>query len=72
MERDGAWRVGDDEREQTVALLHEHASSGRLDPDELGTRVEAALSARTRAELAEVVTDLPAASAGALPSGSKG
>jgi Domain of unknown function (DUF1707)/2TM domain len=65
MERtpDGAWRVGDDEREQTVALLHEHASSGRLDPDELGGRVEAALSARTRAELAELVTDLPAAPA---------
>jgi Domain of unknown function (DUF1707)/2TM domain len=58
---DEAWRVGDEERERTVTLLHEHASHGRLDPEELDSRVEAALSARTRGELAELVTDLPAA-----------
>jgi Domain of unknown function (DUF1707)/2TM domain len=62
-----AWRVGDEERERTVTLLHEHASRGRLEPDELDTRVEAALSARTRGELAELVGDLPAAPAKQRP-----
>jgi hypothetical protein len=52
-------RVGDEERERTVTLLHDHASRGRLDPDELDARVEAALQARTGAELAELVKDLP-------------
>jgi Domain of unknown function (DUF1707)/2TM domain len=60
---DDGWRVGDEERERTVTLLHEHASHGRLDPDELDARVEAALAARTRGELAELVTDLPQAPA---------
>jgi hypothetical protein len=61
MERtpDGAWRVGDEERERTVATLHEHASSGHLDAEELDERVEAALQARTREDLAALVTDLP-------------
>ena len=52
-------RVGDEERERTVATLHEHASRGRLDPDELDARVETALRARTGSELAALVTDLP-------------
>ncbi len=52
-------RVGDDERERVVAALHEHASRGRLDPDELDERVERALAARTRADLAALTRDLP-------------
>jgi hypothetical protein len=52
-------RVGDEERERTLTLLHEHASRGRLDPDELDSRVEAALQARTGTELAALTKDLP-------------
>ena len=36
-------RVGDEEREAVVAALHEHASSGRLDAEELDARVEQVL-----------------------------
>jgi Domain of unknown function (DUF1707)/2TM domain len=53
-------RVGDDERERVVTALHEHASRGRLDPEELDSRVEQALRARTRSDLAGLLRDLPA------------
>jgi Domain of unknown function (DUF1707) len=33
-----AWRVGDEERERTVTLLHEHASRGRLPQHGAGDR----------------------------------
>jgi hypothetical protein len=59
----GLVRIGDEEREQTVALLHEHASRGRLDPEELDDRVERALQARTRDDLAALTADLPEAAA---------
>jgi hypothetical protein len=52
-------RVGDDERERVVTALHEHASRGRLDPDELDARVEQALRARTRSDLDGLLRDLP-------------
>jgi Domain of unknown function (DUF1707)/2TM domain len=60
---EGLVRIGDEERERTVALLHEHASRGRLDPEELDDRVERALRARTRADLAALTADLPEATA---------
>jgi Domain of unknown function (DUF1707) len=53
-------RVGDREREETADALREHAAAGRLDPDELEQRLEAAYSARTGAELARLTEDLPA------------
>lgn len=59
----GLVRIGDEERERTVALLHEHASRGRLDPEELDDRVERALRARTRGDLAALTADLPDAAA---------
>ena len=52
-------RVGDEEREAVVAALHEHASSGRLDAEELDARVEQALHSRTRSDLAVLLRDLP-------------
>ena len=52
-------RVGDDERERVVTALHEHAARGRLEPEELDDRVERALRARTRADLAALTRDLP-------------
>ncbi len=56
-------RASDREREQVVRLLKDAAAEGRLDVEELETRTEGALRARTRAELAPLTRDLPSASA---------
>jgi hypothetical protein len=53
-------RVGDREREQTAEALRHHAAEGRLDPEELEERMEAAYSARTQADLDRLTYDLPA------------
>jgi DUF1707 SHOCT-like domain/2TM domain len=53
-------RASELEREQAVEDLRRHAVLGRLDPDELEQRVEAAFAARTREQLAELSADLPA------------
>ena len=63
----GLVRIGDEERDRTVTLLHEHASRGRLDPEELDDRVERALRARTRDDLAALTADLPAPAAAPAP-----
>jgi hypothetical protein len=52
-------RISDRDREEATASLREHAAAGRLTLDELDTRLEAALSARTRAELDAQFADLP-------------
>jgi uncharacterized protein DUF1707/2TM domain-containing protein len=52
-------RAGDVDRERTVAALREHAGAGRLEVDELAERTEAALRARTLAELDALLGDLP-------------
>ena len=57
--RDTDVRASQDERERVVDRLRTHAGEGRLELDELEQRVEAALSARTRGELNEVLHDLP-------------
>ncbi len=57
--RDPGLRVSQDEREEVVELLRTHAGEGRLDLDELEERVEAALSARTRADFDALLSDLP-------------
>lgn len=43
-----------------MSLLSEHAGHGRLDVIELGERLDHAYAARTHADLAAVVDDLPA------------
>jgi len=53
-------RVGDREREETADALREHAAAGRLDPEELEERLEAAYRARTRVDLDRLTYDLPA------------
>jgi Domain of unknown function (DUF1707)/Cell wall-active antibiotics response 4TMS YvqF len=53
-------RASDAEREATVDRLRHAAGEGRLTLEELAQRVEAADSARTRADLARLVADLPA------------
>jgi hypothetical protein len=51
--------ASDAERERIAEALRAHATAGRLDPDELEQRLELAFTARTRAELAPLVADLP-------------
>ena len=57
--RDPEMRASQEERERVVDLLRTHAGEGRLELDELEERVEAALGARTRGDLAALVADLP-------------
>ena len=54
-------RVSHSERDQAVEALRGHAADGRLELEELEQRLEAVLAARTRAELAEPLRDLPSA-----------
>jgi transposase len=56
---DASIRVGDAERDASVAALREHFAAGRLDADEFDERVSAALTARTRTDLRRLFTDLP-------------
>ncbi|WP_114560821.1 DUF1707 SHOCT-like domain-containing protein [Desertihabitans aurantiacus] len=52
-------RVGDAERTRTCELLSSHYSQGRLEPAELEDRLAAAMAARTQADLARLLADLP-------------
>ncbi len=52
-------RIGDAERDETVTLLGDAAAEGYLTPDELDTRLETALTARTQADLQPLRADLP-------------
>ena len=55
----GGVRASDEDREQLVSELREHAVAGRLTTEELEDRVQAVYSARTTAELDAVRHDLP-------------
>ncbi|MBF8190489.1 DUF1707 domain-containing protein [Nonomuraea sp. K274] len=52
-------RIGDAEREQTMAALREHFAQGRLTHEELDERLDQTLSAKTARDLAQVTADLP-------------
>ena len=52
-------RASDAERDSVVSDLRAHAAEGRLSVEELDQRIATALSAKTRAELAPLVADLP-------------
>jgi Domain of unknown function (DUF1707) len=52
-------RASDAEREQVSRRLSEHAAAGRLTPEELEQRLDAAYTARTHGELARLLEDLP-------------
>lgn len=54
-------RVGHAEREAVAAELREHYASGRITLDELNERLDAALAAKTRADLDALMRDLPPA-----------
>lgn len=62
--RRGGWydptmRVGDAERGDVVDRLSKHYSDGRLDHTEFSERLDRAMSARTMADLAGLLSDLP-------------
>jgi len=52
-------RASDAERERTVDALRAHSTAGRLEAEELEERLGLALAARSRADLAALVEDLP-------------
>lgn len=54
-------RVSDADRDQAAAELGEHYQAGRLDQEEFDERLTAALRARTRGELDQLLDDLPSA-----------
>ena len=56
----GRWRASHADREQVVGALQAAFVQGRLTADELDERIGQALAARTYAELAALITDLPA------------
>ena len=53
-------RASDAEREEAVAVLQAAVAAGQLSQDTFVGRMEAALGARERRELAELLADLPA------------
>ena len=53
-------RASHQDRERAVDLLRVAAGDGRITAEELDERLEAALTARTRGELAVLTSDLPA------------
>ncbi len=55
-------RVADDEREQVIDELREHAGAGRLTSEELEDRVGEVYKASTRADLDALRADLPVSS----------
>lgn len=52
-------RIGDNERDEAVAMLQEHHAVGRLDSIEFNERMEKVLSARTQADIDKLFHDLP-------------
>ena len=59
----GKMRAADADRDRVAGMLGAAYSEGRLSRDEYDARLEEALSARTYADLDQVVNDMPAAPA---------
>jgi hypothetical protein len=55
----GEFRASRDDRETVVERLRTAAAEERIDHDELDSRLERALTAKTQAELASLIADLP-------------
>jgi hypothetical protein len=64
---DQQMRVSDAERQAVADRLAEHFAEGRLDHAEFDERTGRAMSARTRADLAGLLDDLPDTGAPAAP-----
>jgi hypothetical protein len=67
----GMLRAADADRDRVVELLNIAYSEGRLSKDEYDDRLENAFSARTYAELDQIVADLPAAHATVMTQAAK-
>ncbi len=67
----GKMRAADVDRDLVVEVLSTAYSEGRLSKDEYDARLANALSARTYADLDQLVTDLPAARAAMVPPAAK-
>src|ERR1700684_362241 len=52
-------RVGDADRDAVAAQLRDHYADGRLTLDELNERLDLLFAAKTKADLNEVMRDLP-------------
>lgn len=63
----GGLRASHEDRDQVAEQLRVAAGDGRLSPEELDERLEVALTARTYAELAALVADLPATGTATSP-----
>jgi hypothetical protein len=57
--RNRTLRVGDKERDTVAAILRQRHLEGRLDTDELQSRLERCLSAKTYADLDVLIADFP-------------
>jgi hypothetical protein len=57
--RDRSLRVGDKERDAVGDILRQRHLEGRLETDELQTRLERCIAAKTYAELDELIADFP-------------
>lgn len=57
--RDRSLRVGDKERDAVSEILRQRHVEGRLDADEFQARLDRCLTAKTYAELDELVADFP-------------
>jgi DUF1707 SHOCT-like domain len=60
-------RVSDAERQAVADRLGEHFADGRLDQAEFDDRIGRAMSAKTRADLSGLFSDLPETGAPAVP-----
>ena len=56
---DPRMRISDSDRERAMADLATHYADGRLDHEEYDERLDAIWTARTRADLAVIFSDLP-------------
>ena len=52
-------RIGDAERDATMAQLRDHFVAGRLTFDELTERIDLALAAKTQGQIDSLMADLP-------------
>ena len=65
--QDPNMRVSDAERSEMADILSKHYADGRLDEAEFKSRLDRAMSAKTRADLSGLLGDLPPLHPGAPP-----
>lgn len=65
--QDPSMRIGDVERNGVADALSQHFAAGRLDDAELKERLDRTMSAKTGADLAGLMTDLPPLEGGTPP-----